>query len=402
MVAASSAPEQRDALEVIGRAAGQPRFFLRTANATVVGIGAARVAKRGANDRAPNPAPAKPGRDLHDGMSHAAPEPAALAVGGFAFGGGTRADSPWQAFPASSFVVPQTQIMWQSAGRATVRHNPDSTPPAAAVEPKPTAFAPASRSQWMKTASGVIAAISAGRVQKVVLARQEFHPRVPDPAQIITRLSQREPNANVFLVEPTPGHAFWGASPETLVRLHHGRIETHALAGSAARAVGRGSLLLQSKERDEHEFVAAHIVSRLSAAGATNIVRHKAAVRRMRSIEHIETRIEAGAPRGTHVLDLAAALHPTPAVCGSPVDASLAMLERVEGFDRGWYGGGVGWFEPSGDGEICVALRCGLTTPQGTWLFAGAGLVKGSDPAAEWDETELKMGPMRDALEVAR
>ena len=118
-------------------------------------------------------------------------------------------------------------------------------------------------------------------------------------------------------------------------------------------------------------------------------------------ILHLETEIRASVPAGVGVLDLLRLLHPTPAVCGLPRDAAMALLAKEETFDRGWYSGPVGWFDAEGNGIFAPALRTGVSAGSGWRLFAGAGIVEGSVPALEWDETAMKFEPMLRALEAS-
>ena len=118
-------------------------------------------------------------------------------------------------------------------------------------------------------------------------------------------------------------------------------------------------------------------------------------------IQHLETEIRASVPGGVGVLDLLRLLHPTPAVCGLPRDAAMTFLADEEPFERGWYAGPVGWFDAEGNGVFAPALRTGVSTGSGWRLFAGAGIVEGSLPALEWEETAIKFEPMLEALEVS-
>ena len=122
---------------------------------------------------------------------------------------------------------------------------------------------------------------------------------------------------------------------------------------------------------------------------------------RLRHVEHTETRIEA--ELSSHgLLDIAAALHPTPATCGVPRDAAMRLLRTVEPAPRGWYGGGVGWMDADGEGHITVALRCALVTAQATEAWVGAGIVAGSDEELEWQETQAKLRGLAEAVARAR
>ena len=118
-------------------------------------------------------------------------------------------------------------------------------------------------------------------------------------------------------------------------------------------------------------------------------------------MRHLRTRVRGTLRDATHVLELVARLHPTPALGGSPREAALELIQRHEPFDRGWYGGPIGWCEPSGDGDFFVALRCGLAAAGGLRLFAGSGLVAGSHAESEVRETALKLASFQQALSAA-
>jgi menaquinone-specific isochorismate synthase len=156
-----------------------------------------------------------------------------------------------------------------------------------------------------------------------------------------------------------------------------------------------------AKDSLEHELVVSYMLEHLANAQATQIQHHPRRLLKLSHVQHLETPIEANVPEGTHVLDLVKRFHPTPAVGGIPRDASLALIRRLETFSRGWYAGAVGWFDAAGDGVFATAIRSALTTPEATWLFAGAGIVAGSNADAEWKETEIKLRLMDQALTEA-
>ena len=144
-----------------------------------------------------------------------------------------------------------------------------------------------------------------------------------------------------------------------------------------------------------------HIVDRLGPLCA-RIARPEAPqIRRLPTVLHLRTPIEAELARPTHAIDVIAALHPTPAVGGTPADRALAWITRQEPAPRGWYGAPLGWIDARGDAEVLVALRCGVIQGARAWLYAGCGVVAGSQAASEWDETTLKMRPMLRAIGAA-
>jgi isochorismate synthase EntC len=178
------------------------------------------------------------------------------------------------------------------------------------------------------------------------------------------------------------------------------------MAGSAPRGRDEADderiaaeLLGSAKNRQEHAVVVAAVASALEPVVASLEVPPAPEIARLTNIQHLATTIQArlGDPAPS-LLELAARLHPTPAVGGSPGDAALALIDELEQLDRGWYAGAVGWTDGAGDGELAVALRCGLLWEDGARLYAGVGVMPDSDPAAELDETEFKLRALLDAL----
>lgn len=196
---------------------------------------------------------------------------------------------------------------------------------------------------------------------------------------------------------------FAGASPERLVAVRGLCVEADALAGSARRSAnddaGAARALVESdKDRREHALVVAAIDGALRSLCRTLHVPDAPVVRTLRNVHHLWTPIAGDLARPTHVLDLVELLHPTPAVCGWPRDAALAWISSRERAPRGWYAGAVGWFDDDGDGSFAVAIRSGLFEGKDAWLYAGAGLVEGSEPDAELAETRAKQAPILAAL----
>jgi isochorismate synthase EntC len=128
------------------------------------------------------------------------------------------------------------------------------------------------------------------------------------------------------------------------------------------------------------------------------VVPDSPSLKRMATVQHLSTPVHGSLTAKTHVLDLVDALHPTPAVGGTPRGKAISFIDKLEGFDRGWYAGGVGWVDGSGDGEYAIALRCGLIEGADAHIFAGAGIVADSDPDAELLETRLKLRPLLELL----
>ena len=256
------------------------------------------------------------------------------------------------------------------------------------------------RAAWRSGVSRALARIERGEVEKVVLARSVDVARsdVVDPVQLLARLRARDPESWLFLVELRPGHALVGASPELLCSLAAGTFRSMAVAGSAPRSddpveddrLGR-SLLGSDKDRREHAVGVREVRERLRGLGVS--VRSVSGPRllKLAGIQHLRTDLRARVGDAAHLLPILAALHPTAAVCGHPRRAALEVLREVEPAARGWYAGPIGWFDGEGDGAFAPGLRCAAVQGRTLRITAGAGIVRGSDPDAEWEEVRLKL-----------
>jgi isochorismate synthase len=243
--------------------------------------------------------------------------------------------------------------------------------------------------------------------EKVVLAREVIArgDGVVAAAQVARSLRAAYPACFTYLVAGADGTAFAGASPELLVRRAGRSATSQPMAGSAAR--GRDDeedarlareLEASAKDRLEHVVVARHVEDGLRRFSAEVRARGPEIVR-FTNIQHLATTVEARLLEpAPDALELAAALHPTPAVGGSPTDAALGIIDELEGMERGWYAGAVGWIDGRGDGEFAIALRCGLLWEDGARLYAGNGVMPDSDAARELAETELKLRALLGAL----
>jgi len=260
-------------------------------------------------------------------------------------------------------------------------------------------------------------AIADGAVEKVVLGRfLDVHSDPPLAVdEVVDRLLRTRPGRYVFSVPvPAPGAAgsrdatVLGASPELLVRREGALVEAMPLAGSVPRSADpaederrRAALASSAKDLHEHAFVVRDLVGRL--AGACDAVEHDATpqVVGTDALWHLGTRVTGrvrpGAD-GCSALHLAQLLHPTPAVGGSPRDAALSLIGRLEAGERGYLAGAAGWVDGDGDGEFALVLRSGVLDGPRLRLFAGAGIVAGSDPDAEVRETAAKLRTMLEAV----
>ncbi len=249
--------------------------------------------------------------------------------------------------------------------------------------------------------------IRAGELRKVVLARQirVEAGRVLDPRLLAARLRAVDPDAYTFIA-PTSRGVMVGASPELLVSKHGAEIRSNPLAGSAPRSgdpdedrANAEALTDSNKDREEHAIVVEAVAETLGAFCEELRWDPEPVLLATANVWHLSTRFH-GVLRdaATDVLQLVGALHPTPAVGGSPREAALDTIQRLEPFERGAYAGPVGWIDAEGDGEWAIALRCAELSGDRATLFAGAGIVADSDPEAELDETERKFRAFLDSL----
>ena len=259
------------------------------------------------------------------------------------------------------------------------------------------------RAVWTEAVRRILAAIDAGDVRKVVLARQlSVEAGAPfDRRVVLDRLRRSHPSCFTYAAG-----GFVGASPELLIRRRGDEVASCPMAGTVRRGTDpaeddalTAGLLRSIKEAEEHRLLVEAVVAALApvcvgppAAGDPDVVRFP-------TVSHLATRVSGVLRRpAPSALALAGLLHPTPAVGGLPRAEALATIAALEGFDRGLYAGPVGWVDAAGDGEWAVALRGAQLEGPRARLVAGAGIVAGSDPDAEWAETEAKLRPMLAAV----
>jgi isochorismate synthase len=248
--------------------------------------------------------------------------------------------------------------------------------------------------------------IGDGTFEKLVLARSVClrRDREFEPCALLDTLRRDHPSCAVFAVA-RPNSVFLGATPERLVRLADGQVETASVAGSAPRGrspeedLRLGCELRESKkEQNEHAVVVRALCEALRPHCDELDVRESPRLMRLKDIQHLETPISGTLSDPSSILDLLDSLHPSPAIAGAPRDAALEWLRAHEGLDRGWYGGPVGYMDATGGGEFYAALRSALLRNDEARLFAGAGIVEGSQPELELRETRLKLRAMLDPL----
>jgi salicylate biosynthesis isochorismate synthase/menaquinone-specific isochorismate synthase len=338
-----------------------------------------------------------------------------IAVGGFAYRTDRDPTGPWSGFPALLLRVPALAIT-RARGRT---HATAATADAEALlELNATGVrAPAARKlevssvrnpvAWTAAVGSASARLRAGAAAKVVLAREVLArgDGVVSAAMVARSLRAAYPSCFTYLITGADGTAFAGASPELLIRRSGRRAFSQPMAGSVARGTTEAEderlareLENSSKDAVEHRIVSDFVVNALRPF-AQSVSARPAEVVRFTNIQHLATSVSAELfDPAADALQLAAALHPTPAVGGWPREAADTLIDELEAMERGWYAGAVGWIDSQGDGEFAVALRCGLLWEDGARLYAGVGVMPDSDPARELEETEIKFKALLTAL----
>ncbi len=328
---------------------------------------------------------------------------------------------PFRADPATELVVPA--VVWGADGAdawVTTIGPPDAEPavpdaPAAPAAPPagagPIVVSAGRDPAWwcdlVARATEVLTAAGPGGLTKVVLAREVFADAEQpfDRATVLHRLRGAYPGCFLFLVD-----GFLGASPELLVRRAGDVVRAQPMAGTAPRdadpaadAALADALLASPTYRHEHQITIDMVYDTLLPWCSYLDYEAEPSVVAVANVQHLATFVEGRLSQpAPSVLDLVAALHPTPAVSGSPRELAAAWIDANEGFDRGRYAGTVGWVDGAGNGTWAVSIRCAEVAGTRARLFAGNGIVADSDPATELAETEAKLAAMLSALRGTR
>jgi salicylate biosynthesis isochorismate synthase/menaquinone-specific isochorismate synthase len=344
-------------------------------------------------------------------------------LGGFAFADEGGSSPEWAGLPPASLVLPEVVLVRQGAeARMTVSAVVDPDDDAGAVverllerarelreaampllDPDPVertrVASAAPPSHYEQAVARAVERIRAGELEKVVLAREvrAHSARDHDPGAVLGALRELFPACYCWCVG-TPEAAFVGASPELLVRRDGQRAQTVALAGTTRRSADPAvddhlgeQLSSSAKDREEHAIVARRIERTLGPVSLWVAAADDPVLVKVHNVQHLATPIRAQLADPVPAVELAGLLLPTPAVGGEPREAALPLIPALEGLDRGWYAGAVGWTDLAEDGEFCVALRCALLRGRVAHLYAGCGIVRDSDPAEELAETEVKL-----------
>ena len=418
-----------------------PRVAWTSSELTLVGIGSARELRGAGADRW---AEIVRGARIDAAAAVIAGAPAPVSalgaarprwIGGAAFAPGAADRAPWSGFGDAWFMLPRWTYVHDGACAQLVlavdardaaqaapwhdelaRFHAAFAPHVARPQPAVVELQRASAAQWREQVIAITDAIARGACSKIVAARTctIALAGVVRAADLLAALDHRHADCVRLLIQPPGAGSLIAATPERLVRRDGELVQCDALAGTlslaipddepaAAReraiAAASAELLASAKERNEHELVVRAIhaaladCAELEAPGEPD-------VRALRHVVHLHTPFRARLREPRHVLELAARLHPTPATGGTPRDIAIDWILSREPVARGWYAAPVGWFDLAGNGELAVAIRSGVLAGNRAHLWAGGGIVAGSDPERELAETEIKLRAMLGALGV--
>lgn len=352
----------------------------------------------------------------------AAVHPNLRYFGGMRFSQRSPIAPKWKPFGAYRFVLPRFEVLNRGAqsylacnaivepdggddlGKVLEALDAMPFPGDAATAPIPAPLRRTdtmTREQWAVEIERALDGFSINRLKKVVLAREavfEFR-ETPDPVALLRRLSEGLSNCSRFCFQPTCGSAFIGASPERLYKRQSRYVLSEAVAATRPRGVTdaedaalEAALRASEKDAREHRIVLDSLCADLGVRCKTVHVDKDLSVIKLPNVQHLCARIEGILEQDNTDAELLRALHPTPAVGGLPKEGAVRWIAGAEPFDRGWFAGPVGWI--GGDSaEFAVGIRSGLVSGTTLSIYAGAGIVPGSDADQEWAEIENKLSP---------
>lgn len=354
-------------------------------------------------------------------------DPGARYYGGFSFSSRSVDEAPWPRFGRSRFWIPRFELLTEAGETRLVcnllfQRHVQVELDAVLAELRELRSAPAELEElppivgrkdfpgpadWEGNVNAALDLIRSGLLDKVVLARKAVY-RFAEPvsaARILAVLTPVTSNCYHFLLQTEPSCAFMGTTPECLYHREGRNLRTEALAGTRPRDEDpvkdealSNELLNTAKDRYEQELVRRDVIRQLHLLSERVEAEEQPHLLKLERKQHLISRITATLRAGVSDGDLLQALHPTPAVGGSPREIALQEIPRLEPFSRGWYAAPVGSFGPE-DAEFAVAIRSGLVSGAEVNVYSGAGIVEGSDPAAEWLEIENKIS---DFVKVTR
>jgi menaquinone-specific isochorismate synthase len=311
----------------------------------------------------------------------------------------------------SVLTIPEV-VVGQRNGRSWITWIGDRSQPALATVDLPTNsqqlnWSGSNGDVWQERVARAIEKIKTGRLEKVVLARftTATADSPLDERALLSNLAREYPATWVY-----SNAGLVGATPELLVRLSKSLVTSRILAGTIRKTGDderdlalAGSLARSSKDLEEHEYAVRSVADALAPICSSMNVPESPFVLHLSNVMHLATDVTgvlADSSRPADIFDLASRLHPSAAVCGTPTELAKRTIDEIEGISRGRYAGPIGWIDARGDGELGIALRCGQlsTDKRSIRIYAGCGIVAGSDPEREYAESQAKMLPMRSAL----
>lgn len=261
---------------------------------------------------------------------------------------------------------------------------------------------------WMNMVASSIRAIREHALDKVVVgaATQIDLTGTVNVAAMLSDLAENYPSCVTFALREASGHTFFGSSPEWLLRIDGDHISCGALAGSSTRSENPqedrrlGTELLQNqKNLDEHAYVVRYLTDQVSGIASEVSVQAHPQLQKLKNVQHLYTPVRGRLNTAFTPLQILERFHPTPAVGGIPTPKALQLIRELEEYDRGYFAGPIGWLGQHRDMDIAVGLRSALLHDQKVYVYAGAGIVKDSDPSDEYEERRLKLQPILSALQ---
>ncbi|MBQ3106393.1 MAG: isochorismate synthase, partial [Eggerthellaceae bacterium] len=323
------------------------------------------------------------------------------------------ADELFQAFPRLKFMLPEIVLIENEQGRLLQVNSlgpvyagrvgrfmrQAEQAPKRQREDIPYELENDSRKAWEEACGGALAAIQQGRVSKVVLSRRKkLHAQHPFSSKdLLVNLIDGDSVGTVLLYRYADVF-FCGCTPELLVRKRGQQVESMCLAGTCpqgktlqeSREIAQ-RLMADEKNRAEHDYVVRFIREVFGRTCYNVNVPDEPGILPLRHVQHLCTPAQAEVLEGVLLEDLMGDLHPTPAVAGAPVGEAKMLIRALEPYNRGFFAGAAGFVDANGDGEFSVALRTGVFDGETGWVYAGCGIVAGSDASAEYDEIDAKL-----------
>lgn len=331
-------------------------------------------------------------------------------------------DELFDAFPRLRFMLPEIVLIQTDAGsylqvnslspvyQGRVRRflKQAASAPARTRRTIPHRIEPDSREDWRRAVGEALAAIDGGVVGKVVLSRrQKLVADEPFSSKdLLVNLIDGDARGTVLLYRYADVF-FCGCTPELLARKDGARVSSMCLAGTCPAGADEqerrrlaDELMADGKNRAEHDYVVRHVREVFRRVCFDADVPQTPGIMPLTHVQHLHTPAAAQVLDGVSLWELMGDLHPTPAVSGTPVGEARMLIRRIERYNRGFFAGACGYIDAAGDGEFSVGLRTGVFDGETGWLYAGCGIVAGSDADAEYDEIGLKLKTILDAFEA--